>query len=168
VRVDIRFREAKDASACASLIRLTHQIDGYPRYLPDDLTPFLTDSAELAAWVAESSDVVVGHVALHAGVGDPAVMIASPASGLAPQRFAVVARLMVHPDARRRGVGRRLLAAATAYAHRHRRRPVLDVLQESGPALALYENLGWNRVAPLTLPIAGHQPLELWVYLGPG
>jgi hypothetical protein len=59
-------------------MRLTHQIDGYPRYLPADLTSFLSDSAELAAWVAESSDnVIVGHIALHAGVGDAAALVAA-------------------------------------------------------------------------------------------
>jgi GNAT superfamily N-acetyltransferase len=149
-------------------MRLTHQVDGYPRYLPDDLPSFLSDSAELAAWVAESSnDVVVGHVALHDGFEDPAAEVAVPASGLCPEQLAVVARLMVHPDVRRRGVGRKLLVAATDYAHRHRLRPVLDVQQVSGRALSLYESLGWERAGPLTLPVAGHEPLELWVYLGP-
>jgi len=149
-------------------MRLTHQFDGYPRYLPADLTSFLSDSAELAAWVAESSDnVIVGHIALHAGVGDPAALVAGPAAGLAPQQLAVVARLMVHPEVRRRGVARRLLAAATDHAHAHRLTPVLDVLKESEPALSLYEDLGWKRAGALTLPITAHEPLQLWVYLGP-
>jgi len=69
-------------------MRLTHQIDGYPRYLPADLTSFLSDSAQLAAWVAESSDnVIVGHIALHAGVGDRAALVAGPAAGLAPNSW---------------------------------------------------------------------------------
>jgi GNAT superfamily N-acetyltransferase len=167
VLVSIRSRRVEDTLACVNLMRLTHEVDGYPRYLPDDLTSFLSDSAELAAWVAESGDNVVGHVALHAGLRDPAAGVAVPASGLRPEQLAVVARLMVNPEVRRRGVAGRLLTAATDYAHRHRLRPVLDVQQVSGPALSLYESLGWTRAGPLTLPVAGHQPLELWVYVGP-
>lgn len=75
--------------------------------------------------------------------------------------------LMVHPEVRRRGVARRLLAAATDHAHAHRLTPVLDVLKESEPALSLYEELGWKRAGALTLPITAHEPLQLWVYLGP-
>jgi ribosomal protein S18 acetylase RimI-like enzyme len=90
-----------------------------------------------------------------------------PAAGLAPQQLAVVARLMVHPEVRRRGVARRLLAAATDHAHAHRLTQVLDVLKESEPALSLYEDLGWIRAGALTLPITVHEPLQLWVYLGP-
>ena len=148
-------------------MRLTHHVDGYPRYLPDDLASFLIDGSELAAWVAESGDDLVGHVALHAGPGDPAAAVAGPASGLEAHQLAVVARLMVRPDARRSGVGRGLLAAATDFAHRHQLRPVLDVQQTSEPAVSLYERLGWTRAGPMTLPVSGHLPLHLWVYLGP-
>jgi GNAT superfamily N-acetyltransferase len=148
-------------------MRLTHHVDGYPRYLPDDLPSFLIDRCELAAWVAESGDDLVGHIALHAGQGDPAAAVAAPASGLEAHQLAVVARLMVRPDARRSGVGRSLLHAATDFAHRHQLRPVLDVQQTSEPALSLYEHLGWTRAGPMTLPVAEHAPLQLWVYLGP-
>lgn len=148
--------------------RADHQLDGYPRHLPTDSLSFFVDSAELAAWVAEARDGgVVGHIALHAGAGDPAAAMAGPAADLAPEQLAVVARLMADPDARRRGVARRLLAAATHYAHAHRLTPVLDVQQKLGPALSLYENLGWERAGPLILPVRGHEPLRLWVYLGP-
>lgn len=165
--VRIRLRRAEDAAACAHLMRLTHQVDGYPRYLPDDLPSFLMDASELAAWVAEAGDDIVGHVALHGGAGDPAAVVATPATGLAAHRLAVVARLMVHPDARRTGLGRKLLAAASEFARRHQLRPVLDVQQAAEPALSLYESLGWKRAGPLTLPVAGHDPLQLWVYVSP-
>jgi GNAT superfamily N-acetyltransferase len=146
---------------------LTHRVDGYPRYLPDDLASFLIDPSELAAWVAETGEDLVGHVALHSGTGDPAAEVAGPASGLEAHQLAVVARLMVRPDARRSGVGRSLLAAATEFAHRHQLRPILDVQQTSEPAMLLYERLGWTRAGSMTLPVAGHLPLQLWVYLGP-
>jgi hypothetical protein len=57
--------------------------------------------------------------------------------------------------------------ARCGHAHSNRLTPVLDVLQESQPALSLYESLGWRRAGPLTLSVAGLNPLQLWVYLGP-
>ena len=148
-------------------MRLTHEVDAYPRFLPEHLASFLVDPSELAAWVAELGDDIVGHVALHAGVGDPAAAVAGPASGLKAGQLAVVARLLVHPDARRSGIGRGLLSMATDFAHGHELRPVLDVQQAAEPALSLYERLGWRRAGPLTLPVPGHDALHLWVYLGP-
>jgi ribosomal protein S18 acetylase RimI-like enzyme len=133
---------------------LTYQIDGYPRYLPQDLGAFLADSSQLAAWVAEASDeVIVGHIALHAGPGDPSVRVAAPAAGLAPHQLAVVARLAVHPSVRRRGVASELLAAATGHAHSNRLTPVLDVLQESQPALSC------TRVSGGDEPVRSRSPL---------
>jgi ribosomal protein S18 acetylase RimI-like enzyme len=79
----------------------------------------------------------------------------------------VIARLMVHPKARRKGVGRQLLDMATSYAATRQLMSVLDVLQESGAAIALYEDLGWRRAGPLLLPLYGHPALQLWVYVGP-
>jgi GNAT superfamily N-acetyltransferase len=77
---------------------------------------------------------VLGHVALHEAAADPTLLAAQRATGLAADRLAVVARLLVSPDARRRGLGRRLLLAATAAAHATGLRPVLDVIQaDSGP-----------------------------------
>ena len=165
--VRIRPRAPDDLPACSTLLRLTHEVDAYPRYLPDHLASFLINPSELAAWVAELGDDIVGHGALHAGVGEPAAAVAGPAAGLAADQLAVVARLMVHPDARRSGIGRGLLSMATDFAHRHGLRPVLDVQQTSEPALSLYERLGWQRAGPLTLPVSGHEALQLWVYLGP-
>lgn len=167
VVASVRGRVDGDAAAVIELMRTTHQVDGYPRYLPEDLSAFAFDTRELAAWVAEEDGSVVGHVALHFGAGDPAAAVAGPAVGLAPERTAVVARLMVHPGSRRRGLARRLLAAAVEHAQAHQLRPVLDVLESAGPARALYEQVGWRHVGALSLPVRDHDPLPLAVYLGP-
>jgi hypothetical protein len=89
--------QIKARSRCTCL-RQSSAIDLSDRRLPpvppQDLGAFLADSSELAAWVAEASDeVIVGHIALHAGPGDPSVRVAAPAAGLAPHQLAVVARL---------------------------------------------------------------------------
>jgi GNAT superfamily N-acetyltransferase len=163
----IRRKHHVDANACLELARLTHEVDGYPKYLPDDLDAFVNNPAEMAAWVAESACRLVGHVAVHGATGDPASPVASSETGLAAEEMLVIARLMVHPKARRKGVGRQLLDAATSYAATRQRMPVLDVLQESSAAIALYEDLGWRCAGPLVLPLHGHPALQLWVYVGP-
>ena len=165
--VVIRRKHHVDANACLELARLTHEVDGYPKYLPGDLDAFVNDAAEMAAWVAESAGRLVGHVAVHAATADPASSIASSATGLAAEQMLVIARLMVHPKARRKGVGRQLLDTATSYAAARQLMPILDVSQESDAAIALYEDLGWRRAGPLVLPLHGHPALQLWVYVGP-
>lgn len=163
----IRAKGDADAADCAALMVLTHQLDGYPRYLPDDLAGFVTSPAEITAWVAEDANGVVGHLALHRAEGDPTWDLAHAATGLPADRLAVVARLLVHPRWRRRGLARRLLQTADEHVRRQGRRLVLDVLQESAGAITLYEALGWTRLGAVTLPMDGWPDLELWVYLSP-
>ncbi|GAA1852508.1 GNAT family N-acetyltransferase [Microlunatus capsulatus] len=164
----IRPRTEADVVACVALMRRTHEADGYPRYWRDDPAAFLRGAAEEAAWVAEDDDgTVLGHVGLHAAAGDPTLPAARRATGLPPDRLAVVARLLVSPGARRRGVGRALLARVTAQAHADGRRPALVVLPEDAGPVGLYEAAGWRRLEPLTLAVEGHPDLHLQVYLGP-
>jgi GNAT superfamily N-acetyltransferase len=151
----IRRKHHVDANACLELARLTHEVDGYPKYLPDDLDAFINNPAEIAAWVAESAGRLVGHIAVHAATTDPAFPVASSATGLTAEEMLVIARLMVHPKARRMGVGRQLLHTATSYAAIRQLMPILDVLQESDAAIALYEDRGWHRAGALVLPLQG-------------
>jgi len=163
----IRDKTAEDTKACAVLMRLTHHSDGYPRYLMDDLEGFITSAAELAGWVVEDGGEIVGHLAVHAIEGDPTWESAHAATGLPPERLAVVARLMVHPRMRRRGMARRLLQTASAWAEKQGRRLVLDVLQESDDAIALYRRLGWRGIGAVTLPVNRRPDLQLDVFLAP-
>lgn len=123
----------------------------------------------------EVEGALVGHVALHDALDHPTLPAAQRATGLPAGQLAVVARLMVSPAAQGRGIGRGLLATAVEGACRSGRRSVLDVVQESAAAIALYESAGWRRLEPLTLELdgttpeepAGFPPLQMWVYLSP-
>jgi len=163
----IRPRTDADLPACLAMMRRTHETDGYPRYWRADPGAFLVGAGEQMAWVAVVDEVVVGHVAVHDAADNPVLPAARAATAAEPAALAVVARLLVSPDARRAGVGSGLLDRATAWVHEQGRRPVLDVLQDEPGVIALYERRGWQRLDPVVLPIEGHEPLLLWVYLGP-
>lgn len=76
----------------------------------------------------------------------------------------MVARLAVHPEARRAGVASALLATATSVAVERGRIPVLDVATHFEPALRLYEASGWTRIATVVVVVDGEAPLTEHVY----
>lgn len=184
----IRDKVSSDDAACVAVMARTHVLDGYPRYWPTKPERFLRARGETDAWVAVLDNEldngldggleggldgrVVGQVALHRADGEPVVALAEEATALPVDRLAVLARLLVHPDVRGRGVGRALVRTAVTQAHATGRRPVLDVLQETPGPIALYESEGWTRLGPTSLDLSalGYgdvPPLQLWVYLGP-
>lgn len=59
----------------------------------------------------------------------------------------MLGRLFVAPQARGQGIGALLIGRAVAEARRHRLHPVLDVVASDTAAAALYERLGWTRLA---------------------
>jgi ribosomal protein S18 acetylase RimI-like enzyme len=150
----------------------------YPLVWPADPVGWLSPAGIAAAWVAEtgspggpapeSARSLVGHVVVQHGVTNPAIG-AVPGGGSAQPRWAAVSRLFVAPQARGQGWGRALLAAAAAHAEADGRRLMLQVVGDDGPAIALYERLGWQladrRIADWSTP-AGLQPV-LRTYLGP-
>jgi GNAT superfamily N-acetyltransferase len=83
------------------------------------------------------------------------------------QQLAVVARLLVSPTHRRKGVAQALLAAALAEANRLDRTPILDVATHFEKAISLYETCGWRRLGQVAVEIAGVEPLEEYVYAAP-
>lgn len=168
----IRTKLAADDDACVEVMARTHAVDGYPRYWPAKPARFLRAQGETDAWVAELDGRVVGQVALHRAEGEPVLALAQDATGLPADRFAVLARLLVHPDVRGRGVGRALVRTATERAYATGRRAVLDVLQSTTGPARLYESEGWTRLGPTSLDLSGFgygdvPPLQLWVYLAP-
>nr|WP_175527234.1 GNAT family N-acetyltransferase [Blastococcus sp. DSM 46838] len=162
----MRQKRKADQEECLALLLDVHRTDGYPRYLPDDLRGFLTPPYEAEAWVAEEHGAVVGHVALHDAAVDPTLKAAQRATGLPAERLAVLARLLVSPSARRRGLGARLLRHATAHARSAGQRAVLDVTQDAVSPMSLYESEGWSKVESLVLHF-DDKSLLLWVYVSP-
>lgn len=166
-RVLIRRKAEEDESECLDLLMQVHESDGYPLYLPEDVPAFITPEFEVAAWVAERDGRIVGHVALHRASVDPTLAAAQRATGLPPERLAVVSRLFTAPALRRAGTGRALLQHATTQAESRGQRAVLDVGQALAAPVALYESEGWERVESLTLRVDESAVLDLWVYVSP-
>ena len=148
--------------------RIVHHLDGYPPRGPVDVHRFLAPAQQLAAWVAEIGPTVAGHVALHATSADVTMALAARETGLPVAGLAVVARLLVDPTARRRGVGRALLESAAGGAWDRGRRPILDVATHLSDAIALYESCRWERVGDVTMSFPGEASVRCHVYVGPG
>lgn len=165
--VEMRDRTNDDVDACARIARLVHDRDGYPPRLVEDLRRFLVSPRALGAWVAVEDGEVVGHVALHPTSSVQVVAAACEALGIAADGLAVIARLLVAPDRRRRGIADGLLVTATRAATGLGRHAILDVPTHFAPAVALYERAGWSRVAQVTVTIAGTEPLDEYVYVAP-
>lgn len=146
----IRARRPGEIDTCVAVLADVHAADGYPMYWPADPAKWLTPENVLAAWVAEDAHGVhrlIGHVALCAAVGESAAPMWSAASGLPAEAIAVVAKLFVAPSARGHELGAALLAEACAEARTRGLRPALEVLDHDQAAIALYERMGWRRVA---------------------
>jgi len=161
----VRARNEDDLDRCVEIAHAVRRLDGYPPYLPGDLRTFIASPA-ICAWVADLDGEVVGHVALHRHSSPQVMALASAATGQPPDRLGVVARLAVSPKARRRGVGRALLATAANAAAERGLSPILDVARQFGGAVSLYERCGWACVGKVAVPL-GDVILDEFVYIGP-
>jgi GNAT superfamily N-acetyltransferase len=164
----IRDRAPADGAALEEIAVQTHRLDGYPKYLPGDLRSFIVDSGAVRAWVADLDGEVVGHVALHSRSSREVMALAEAATGLSTDDLIVVARLLVAPAGRRRGIGRALLDRATEEASRLERRAVLDVVEDHHAAIVLYDRSGWFRVGRVDWNLPDGRPLREYVYVSPG
>ena len=166
-RVELRPRTDDDLDACELLAREVHDVDGYPPRFADDLRHFVSASGALAAWVAAWDGAIVGHVALQP-TSSPAVMaLAGEATGRASDRLGVVARLLVAPAHRRKGLGGALLDVAAQAAHERGRWPILDVATHFDAAIGLYERSGWICAGRVSVAFRDAEPLAEYVYIGP-
>lgn len=150
-----------------TILRRTHQEDGYPTYWPKDPDRFVAPPYERTAWVAVLDAVLVGHIAVHDASQDPAHSMAAEAAGDARPQLAAVGRLFTSSEHRRRGVAGSLLDQAVDAAHHDGRRPFLNVVQRLTGAVALYERSGWINLGPLSITFADSNSLELFAFLGP-
>ncbi len=160
-------RGEEDLDACVGLAEIVHRVDGYPKYLPGSLREFLAPDGALAAWVAVVGSAVVGHVALHSRTSPEAGELATQVTGQTAERLGFIARLLVSPQSRRRGIGRALLDVAAAEAVGHGLLPVLDVVTEHHAAIALYERCDWIRIGRVTARFRDGGELEEFVYVAP-
>lgn len=153
---------------CENLARSVHRTDGYPPRSADDLRAFITSAGALGAWVAEVDGIVVGHVALNPSSSPEVIELAREGVGCAADQLAVVARMLVEPSARRRGVGAALLETAADAARRRGRWPILDVASHFAAAIGLYESCGWLPIGTVIVHIPGDDdPLEEIIYCAP-
>lgn len=91
-----------------------------------------TARGERCWWVIADSDSILATAQL---------VVDGPENG---RLRAEVCKVMVHPDARRRGHGQALMRAAEAEARRLGKRLILLDTNTDSPAQRLYESLGWQ------------------------
>jgi GNAT superfamily N-acetyltransferase len=140
--VTIRVRVAQDLPACTEVLRRVHEANGYPGRWPRDPAGWISPAGLMRAWVAETGGAIAGHTGLVHGMQAGCVL---RATGRGAGELAVVARLFVDPAARRAGLARELLDTAKAHAVAGGLQPVLDVVEGSHAAIALYERSGWRQ-----------------------
>ncbi|MDT9684502.1 GNAT family N-acetyltransferase [Streptomyces sp. TRM76323] len=163
--VRIRQRTEDDAEKCVRVLADVHRRDGYPVNWPDRPREWLSPARPLGAWVAELGGRVVGHVVLsRGGEGDLAPGLWGERNGTSADLTAVVGRLFVAPGARGHGIGALLIGRATEEARRRDLQPVLDVVASDTAAAALYERLGWERMATVEQRWSPCRPVTVHCY----
>lgn len=166
----IRARRPDDLATCVAILRLVHERDDYPVRWPADPAGWLARDDELAAWVAQRDGQVVGHAVLRPASGTDAAEPVAEATGVPVDRIALLARLFVAADARRGGVAGRLIEVVLAEARRRDLLLALDVVGDHNGAVALYERLGWRRVATINaswMPVVDGEGTPLHCYIAP-
>jgi GNAT superfamily N-acetyltransferase len=163
-----RTRTPDDLGACERLARDVHRSDGYPVFVPDgDFRRFIASPDALAGWVIEGNDGIVGHVALHPATSLPMLALVRSELAVKPREVGVIARLLVAPSARRRGIGRGLLDVAASEARRRGLIPILDVVTRHASAIALYEDAGWTRLGQVDCDLPDGTQVEEFIYRAP-
>ena len=153
--VVIRPRTSEDLPALAEVLERVHEKEGYPVTMPPSVVDWLSASRTRASFVAVVEGRVVGQASRAVAAGDQAEELWKESTGLSSHRLAVVKRLFVDPGAQGHGVGRRLLEAVVADAHRLAMVPVLDVDASNERAQGIYERAGFRRVGDLELTWTG-------------
>lgn len=165
----VRLRQQGDIAACVQSLARVHATDGYPTRWPADPSAWLTPRNLLVAWVVEEERALLCHVALCGAEDDMGAPTWSAACDCPAELIAEVGRLFVAPDARGRGLGAALLETACAEACRRGLWPALKVLEHDQAAIALYERVGWRRVASTRMPwaVAHESEALLHYYIAP-
>ncbi|WP_190139004.1 GNAT family N-acetyltransferase [Streptomyces longispororuber] len=166
--VRVRPRTGDDLTACVRVLADVHRRDGYPVNWPERPGEWLAPASLVGAWVAELGGRLVGHVGLaRSGAGDLAPGLWGERHGAATELASVVSRLFVAPQARGHGVGALLIGRAAEEARRRGLHPVLDVVASDTAATALYERLGWRRLATVGQRWSPTQSVTVHCYAAP-
>ncbi|MFI0509322.1 GNAT family N-acetyltransferase [Streptomyces sp. WSLK1-5] len=164
-RSRVRQRTDDDVQACVRVLAQVHRHDGYPVNWPARPGEWLTRATALGDWVADLDGRVAGHVGLTRSAGsDLAPALWGERNGASAERAAVVGRLFVAPWARGHGIGALLMGRAVAEARHHGLHPVLDVVASDTAATALYERLGWTRLATVEQRWSASQVVTVHCY----
>lgn len=154
---EIRPRQPSDVPALLAALEDVYRTDGYPVEGPSGGEAFISPPGLAQAWVAVRAGAAVGQVAVVAGAGQAAVRAwvdhhhhHHPGGGGGGSRDAaravVVARFFVRRDARRLGLGRRLVERACAWARDRGMVVVMNVMSKDVDAMRLYERIGFRRI----------------------
>jgi GNAT superfamily N-acetyltransferase len=161
----VRPRTDDDVQACVRVLAEVHRQDGYPVNWPARPGDWLTQASALGSWVADLDGRVAGHVGLTRGAeGDLAPVLWGERNGTSGERAAVVGRLFVAPWARGHGIGALLIGRAVEEARHRGLHPVLDVVASDTAAAALYERLGWTRLATVDQRWSASQVVTVHCY----
>ena len=161
--VVVRWRTVEDFAALVQITARVRATDDYPTYLPDDdYHRFLSRPESLQAWVAERDGRICGHVALNAQASSGVMQLLRDAHVDGP--IGAVARLLVDPAFRRQGVAGELLQTARAAAQSQQRTPVIEVVESSHAAIALYRSAGWVELGRTALLLPDGRVLSELVF----
>lgn len=159
-------QDADIAGAAAALVEV-HATDGYPVEGVERPEEWIRSSAVLHAWVAQSEQRIVGHVAVMHPRGEDAVTLWRARSSDQEAHVGVLARLYVVREARGATLGEKLVQAAMDYARQHDMRLVLDVMTKDVSAIRLYERMGWQAIGEATHQYGDDQQAAAICYVSP-
>ncbi|MGZ4229344.1 MAG: GNAT family N-acetyltransferase [Solirubrobacteraceae bacterium] len=134
------------------LLRSVYRADGYPANWPDDPIRWLAGTRTIAAWIFEHRSELVGHLALTAPDPDRAWPQWHETVQQPRERLAVMRRLFVDPNSRRKGVATHLIKAAERTAAEYGLQLVLDVADHNRAAIEFWKTHGRRGVGEATLP----------------
>ena len=164
----IRERRLDDLTALATLTEEVHAADGYPHAIPADLTAFFFPDDLLDAAVIDDAGTIIGHAALKVTMGGSGAMdLVGSATGRSLEELAVLTRVMTHPGARGRGLGRDLTEWAIATAAALRRQTWLLVDAESTSAIACYAACHFSSVGSVEVTFGDGAVVDHLVMVGP-
>ncbi|KAI3326075.1 acyl-CoA N-acyltransferase [Xylariaceae sp. AK1471] len=139
----IRPRRDSDIPACVEILKAVYATNGFPVGGVDDaLNELQTDDQ---AWVATDNNggAIIGHVALNKA-RESYVNVTLWRERHPEADVAVLARLFVHPEARKRGAATKLIRVVEEEARSKGLRLLILALVKDQDAIRLYRSLGWE------------------------